>query len=295
MTDDQRTLDSSFGDGSDGDDARNASNPSSEQNRGSSREGVLVKLTRKAAKTDPELLEKRTTSSGAFSYPSVDVAEAELVTNEEVKLQSATANQDRFDYYLVRTRPPEAKASERGTPENGWTFQARGNEVGALAQALIAGVGRRPAPIVTYACRDLESERDDLRFWQEDSLEQFQTLGNVGNHSWIPDAVFAVYDETEWQSVESERRDTDRTNNPGNRRAQGEWRREREEQSLRRIYPIEVKHGDASFGRAQRQAMNSLTTLDDERVVPLLVRVTLDTLPHHYDVRVRTGPFGNES
>lgn len=149
--------------------------------------------------------------------------------------------------------------------------------------------GPTTPPIVTFACRDLGTEADDLRFWQDDSLEQFQTLDDVGDYSWIPDAVFGVYDKTAGETIKSERRDSD------TRKTRDDWWREREERALRRVYPVEVKHDDASFGRDQCQAMNSLTALNDERVVPLLVRVTLDDLPQHYDVQIRTGPFGDES
>ncbi|WP_276259715.1 hypothetical protein [Haloglomus litoreum] len=294
MTDDQRTLDSSFESANSNDDStETASSGAAEGDRVTDRNRVLVKLTREAAKTDAELLEKRTTSSGSFSYPSVAAAEAALITNEEVKLQSAAANEDRYDYYVVRTRPPEPAPAERGAPADGWSVQARGNEVGALAQALIAGVGRRPTPIVHYTCRDLGVENEALQFRKGTSLDQFTPIETPSNHSWVPDAVFAVYDRTEWNSIESERRDTGQAGADEHRLSPDELSHEREERALRRVYPIEVKHDNASFGRSQRQAMNALTALDDERVVPLLIRVTLDDLPQHYDVRIRPGPFGD--
>ncbi|WP_254832750.1 hypothetical protein [Haloglomus salinum] len=296
MTDDQRTLDSSFGSASDSDGTTGTTSGDAADGDGSTpRERVLVKLTRKAAKTDPELLEKRTTSSGSFSYPSVAEAEATLVTNDEVKLQSAAANDDRFDYYVVRTRPAESSPSEREPPEEGWTFQARGNEVGALAQALLTGVGRRPAPVVHYACQDLGVEDEHLRFRQGNSLDRFASIERPKDHSWVPDAVFAVYDRTESGGTEPERQGERDTRAAEHQMSSGDRSHERDEPALRRVYPIEVKHGSASFGRSQRQAMNELTALDDERVVPLLIRVTLDDLPQNYDVRIQAGPFGDST
>jgi hypothetical protein len=296
MTDDQRTLDSSFENASSSEDStETASTDGTEDDGTTPRERVLVKLTRKAAKTAPELLEKRTTSSGSFSYPSAAEAEAALATNEEVKLQSAAANDDRFDYYVIRTRSPETDPTDRAPPADGWTFQARGNEVGALAQALITGVGRGPAPIVHYACQDLDVEKEDLQFRDGTSLDQFESIEQPDDHSWVPDAVFTVYDRTESGGTESERRDTGHARAAEPQISSDDRSHERDERTLRRVYPVEVKHDSASFGRSQRQTMNELTALDDERVVPLLVRVTLDDLPQHYDVRIRAGPFGDSS
>lgn len=252
---------------------------------------ILVKLTSKAVQTDSALAEMRAKRGKTASYLSLVAAKNELVTNEEVKLQSADANSDEYDYYLVWARPPEAAPDERGLPEDGWQFQARGNEVGQAAEALLTAVGKSPTPIVQYACRDLGVERAALRFCQRKSLAQFQTITAETDYSWQPDGVFAVYDADEWEAdTDDMETDPEADDAVGVFSREAVWRR-RDERALCRVYPIEVKHDDASFGRTQRPAMNELTENDDDRVIPLLVRIKLDKLPRHYDVRIRSGPF----
>jgi hypothetical protein len=283
MDDEQSTLEDNRGTP-----AGSATN-SPEEREGSSR--VLVKLTAKAVKTDPVLAERKATGGETAGFPSRAAAEEALVTNEQVALQSADANPDKYDYYLAWTRPSETAPEDRGPPEDGWRFQARGNEVGRVAETLLTGVGRRPTPIVQYACQDLGVERSALNFWQGDSLDQFQTLTIETEHSWQPDSVFAVYDIDEWKAA-SEAVDAGWESDGGGieEYRAAVWRA-REKRALQRIYPLEVKHDSASFGRHQREAMHALAESDDDRVVPLLARVTLDELPQHYNVRLRAGPF----
>jgi hypothetical protein len=40
--------------------------------------------------------------------------------------------------------------------------------------------------------------------------------------------------------------------------------------------------------------MHALAESDDDRIVPLLARITLNELPQHYNVRLRSGPFTDE-
>lgn len=258
---------------------------------GDTDDAVVVKLTSKAVQTDSALAELKARGGETASYPSRMAAEEELVTNEEVRLQSADANSDKYDYYLVRTRPPEVAPDDRGSPEDGWQFQARGNEVGQVAEALLTAVSRHPTPIVQYACRDLDVERSALRFRQRESLAQFQTITAATGHSWQPDGVFAVYESDEWEST-TDGMETDRkADGTVDALQREEVSRRREERALCRVYPLEVKHDSAKFGRTQRPAMHALAENDDDRVVPLLVRVTLDELPQHYGIRIRSGPF----
>lgn len=289
MTDEQTTFDSEFEDVEIPQDT--SKSDEDERRSGGRNGGVLVKLTSKAVSTDPVLAELRATGGETVSYPSRAAAEDALVTNEQVRLQSAGKNADKYDYYLSWKRPDETNPADRGPPEEGWVFQARANEVGALAEALFTSVGRRPAPIVHYACRDLGVEKGALRFWQGTSLDQFQTVADQQDPSWQPDAVFAVYDEAEWQAIESNFREQAYMSGHEEQMPGDALWREREDRALRRVYALEVKHDDASFGRGQRQAMNEILSLNDERVVPLLARVRLDELPQHYHVRIRTGPF----
>lgn len=286
MTGEQRTLDDRYETSSKG----TFTQPSDDDDTG---DAVLVKLTLKAVQTDPALAELKAKGGETASYASRVAARKELVTNEEVRLQSAEADSTKYDYYLVRPRPPEVAPDDRGSPEDGWQFQARGNEVGQAAEALLTAVGRRPTPVVQYACRDLDVERSELRFQQRKSLAKFQTVTAKTGHSWQPDGVFAVYESDEWESATDDTETDWEAEGPVDVSQRKEVLRRREERALCRVYPLEVKHDSAKFGRAQRPAMHALAENDDDRVVPLLVRVTLDELPQHYSVRIRSGPFAD--
>jgi hypothetical protein len=271
----------------------------------STRDGssIRVEIKHSAAEVDSSLSEPIATGNARQRFPSVEVAREELATHPEVQIASAEHNPDWPDYYVVKGRPPKPEPGERGPAAAGWEFQARGNEVGEVAETLLTGVGRRPDPIVAYAVRDLGQPEDGLRFQQADHLSHFATLPEVADENtrwtpgedsvvWKPDGVFAVYDTPAIREYQDE---TGGHFWPGGTltRDRPERRTEAEERTLLRVYAVEIKHDSASFGRDQRAAMNALAEADDDRLVPLLARVTIEDLPQNYGVRIREGPFGD--
>jgi hypothetical protein len=263
---------------------------------------IRVEIKHSAAEADSSLSEPIATGNAKQRYPSKAAAEESLAGHPEVGLLSAKANDDWPDFYVVRVRPPKPDPESRGPAAAGWEFQARGNEVGKLAEALFTGVGRRPDPIVTYAVRDLGRPTDELVFQQAGRLSYYATLPEIARKvtqtqpeddtpTCTVDAVFGVYDKAavrEYQDDEGSHfwpsSSLDRPHRERNV--------EVEERSLLRVYPVEVKHDSASFGRGQRAGMNALAEADDDRLVPLLARVTIEDLPQNYGVRIREGPFG---
>jgi hypothetical protein len=264
---------------------------------------IRVEIKRSAAEVDSSLSEPIATGNARQRFPSKEAAEDALARHPEVRLLSAKQNDDWPDFYVARGRPAKTAPEDRGPAPEGWEFQARGNEVGVLAEVLFTGVGRRPDPIVTYAVRDLDRPKKDLRFQQADQLSHFATLSEAARENtqalpdsdvvtWKPDAVFAVYDEPAIREFQDE---TGSHFWPGGSlsRPRSECRAEAEEQTLLRVYAVEIKHDSASFGRDQRAAMNALAEDGDDRLVPLLARVTIEDLPQNYTVRMRKGPFDN--
>lgn len=263
---------------------------------------IRVEIKHSAAEVDSSLSEPIATGNAKQRFPSKVAAKEALAGHPEVGLLSAEANDDWPDFYVVKVRPPKPDPEDRGPSTEGWEFQARGNEVGVLAETLFTGVGRRPDPIVTYAVRDLGQPKDELVFQQAGQLSYFPTLPQVATEvtqtrpgqdvpTCTVDAVFAVYDKAALREYQDEE-DSRFWPYSSLDRPRPERSAEVEEQTLLRVYAVEVKHDSASFGRDQRAGMNALADAGDARLVPLLARVTIEELPQNYGVRIREGPFG---
>lgn len=120
--------------------------------RGAERTGpiLVVCWSRVSQPRGQTQLAELQTEDRHHGYPSEQAARRELAAGRaRVELASAAHTADRADFYAIRTRPPRPEPADRGEPKDGWTFQARGNEIGAVAEALLTRVGRQPESVVS--------------------------------------------------------------------------------------------------------------------------------------------------
>jgi hypothetical protein len=179
-----------------------------------------------------------------------------------VKVQRA-APQDPADVdgYLVAW-PERRRRNPDGTPTEGLTFDVGANQYGALGEALVCSPAVNPPVLAHFARLDAdlsERETDDLRV-ELDTGPEPVVVGS-GTHRWEPDCRAVV------------RLGSDRP--------------------VLTEYWCEVKTGDGSFERSQREAMQAKAR--DATV--LKVRAALDDLPDSYTAwvqRVRSDEDGPE-
>lgn len=158
------------------------------------------------------------------------------------------------DAYLIadperRTRDPE------GSLESGLTYDVSGNQYGALGEALVLAHPVDPPGITRYVRRDLdlpEGKLADLRVTVEADPDPVAFVDGSGERlTWVPDC-----------------RATARLG-PGGRVLGEYW--------------CEIKTGDGSFERSQREVMGQMA----RTATVLAVRVDVGDLPDSYSVRIR--------
>jgi hypothetical protein len=173
------------------------------------------------------------------------------VDDETVKVQRAAPNDpDEVDGYLVAW-PERKRWDPDGSPTEGLTFDTEANQYGALGEALVFSPEVNP-PLLTHFARvdaDLaEREVDDVRV----ELDRDPDPVTVGTSKrWEPDCRAVV--------------------------------RLGPNRPVLTEYWCEVKAGDGSFERSQREAMAAKAR---ESTV-LKIRVELDDLPESYTAWVR--------
>ncbi|MFT4932321.1 MAG: hypothetical protein ACI91T_002212, partial [Natronomonas sp.] len=134
-----------------------------------------------------------------------------------------------------------------------WTFDASGNQYGAVAEALLATPGTNP-PALTYYVREDLDLNDEVRVEVERErtvTREIDADDGRRTATWTADLVVTAY-----------------------RPSTGAPLRE---------YWCEIKAGAASFERDQTAVMRAKA--DDPAVTVLKIRVDLDPLPDRYGVR----------
>ncbi len=223
-----------------------------------------VALKRSACAAAAEIETLRQSAGEVLSYDSRADAVAKLIHAVDcpgLRFQEPAPNDPAdVDAYLVKVREPRPDARARGDPSTGWTFDARAQQVGALAEALFDAYRFDPPPIVAYAARDLELDPEDFRVTVDDDPARVGGLDPELEGQWHPDVAFVV---------------RERTDHPG------------EGGSVLRRYVAEVKHGSTSFERNQRDGMERLAARD-EKLDVLVIRVDLSGIPQSYDLTIRS-------
>lgn len=227
-----------------------------------------VALKRSACEASPEIASLREESGDAITYESKRDAIRALLDDIDcpgLQFQGAAPNDpEDVDAYLVKLRDPEPAPAERDPPEDGWTFNMRAQQVGALAEALFHAYGWNSRPIVAYAARDLNLDPDEFRVQvnsRPKSVGEFEFYG--GDGKWIPDFEFVVHRRTESHPYGY--------GGPVVKR-----------------YVVEVKHGSTSFERNQRTQMTKLAQEGGSGLDVLIVRVNLEGTPKTYDLTIRS-------
>ncbi|MDQ2055863.1 hypothetical protein [Halobellus sp. H-GB7] len=227
-----------------------------------------IALKPSACEASPEIAALREESGEVLTYESEGEAAKILVDDIDcpgLQFQAAAPNDPaEVDAYLVKLRDPEPPSTERGPPEDGWTFNMRAQQVGALAEALFQAYGWNPPPIVTYAAKDLGIDPEEFRVQVNpvpDSVGQFEFSG--GDGTWIPDFEFVVH-----------RRTDDHPFGYGG--------------PVLKRYIAEVKHGSTSFERNQRAQMTQLAHEGGPNLDVLIIRVNLKGAPQTYDLTIRS-------
>lgn len=227
-----------------------------------------VALKSSACEASPVIAELREDSGEIITYESRRAAEQDLLEDgdcEGLQFQQPAPNDPaEVDAYLVKLRDPEPSPTERGPPEDGWTFNMRAQQVGALTEALFHAYGWNPPPIVAYAARDLELDTEEFRVEVNptpESVGEFEFSG--GNGRWIPDFEFLVRRRTESHPYGY--------GGPVIKR-----------------YIAEVKHGSTSFERQQRTQMSQLAEDANDDLDVLIIRADLEGTPKTYDLTIRS-------
>lgn len=227
-----------------------------------------VALKPSACEASSEIAALREESGEILTYESEREAARKLIDEIDcpgLQFQAAAPNDPvEVDAYLVKLRDPEPSPTERGPPEDGWTFNMRAQQVGALAEALFHAYGWNPPPIVAYAAKNLCIGPEEFRVRVNpapESVGQFEFSG--GDRMWIPDFEFVVH-----------RRTDDHPFGYGG--------------PVLKRYIAEVKHGSTNFERNQRTQMTQLAHEGGQDVDVLIIRVNLEGTPKTYDLTIRS-------
>ncbi|WP_136715593.1 hypothetical protein [Halorientalis salina] len=224
-----------------------------------------VALKRSACEVSPAVASRREDAGEIVTYESREAATRKLLDSIDcpvLRLQEAAPNDPApVDAYLIKGRELKPDPGERGPPQDGWTHQLGAQQVGALAEAVFGAHSDDPPPIVAYAARQLDMDPDAFRVTVEHAPSPVG--GEASSRHWHPDFEFRV------------------------RRKTADHPYGYDGPVLRR-YVAEVKHGSASFGRNQRQAMDRFDAESGPDTDVLVIRVDLDAVPRHYDVTIRT-------
>ena len=225
-----------------------------------------VALKRSACEAAAEVETLRQTVGEVVSFESRADAVRKLIHAVDcpgLRFQQPAPNDPaEVDAYLVKIRDPRPSPDARGDPASGWTFDARAQQVGALAEALFGAYRWDPPPILAYAARELEVDPDEIRVEVDDNPSRVGGLDPEAEGQWQPDFAFVVRRRT----------DTDPSGYEG---------------PVARRYVAEVKHGSTSFERNQRDRMVRLAERGP-RLDVLVIRVDLSGIPQEYDLTIRS-------
>lgn len=255
---------------------------------------VIARITKKAERIDTSLAERVAKGGRNWPFPSEAEAREELASHPAVRLQRRSPNDPRdVTHYVVKGTPPEPAPEERGPPAEGWEFRAGPNAVGDAIEAVYLA-NSPPKPLLAYAARELGWEIEDLdarehrRLSSIDFLDPFELT-----HSWLPDTIWSFYDKAMLEELQPQPPTADKREGPlfSDRRKElsSQWTRALRE-SVLAVYAVEIKHGDASFERTQREAMNELHDRD-LGIVPLKAKGSFEGFPQTYSFAHRGGPF----
>jgi len=277
---------------------------SSEDRESGTDDTVLVKLSKGVGRESPTLAEYVTRGDRLVRFPTREAAEAELCDAPTVRLQPGNDNDpDGVDYYCCRKARDDPPAAERDPPEEGWTFRTGANAVGRMAEVAFT-TEAFPKPVRDYAIRTLGMPEESL-LGRKMSLDWVfgrgdDTSSDLGldapEHNWVPDSVVAVWDRERYYDVPERPTVSDDSfaeENESARSQQQDWleaRNEAHQTALLAVYLVEIKHGNTSFERSQKAALNEMYECEGP-VVPLVARMDLGDVPQSYTVRLHPGPF----
>lgn len=227
-----------------------------------------VALKPSACEASAAIAALREESGEVITYESKQEATRTLIDDIDcpgLRFQGPAPNDPTdVDAYVVKLRDPEPTPAERGPPEDGWTFNMRAQQVGALAEGLFHAYGWNPPPIVAYAANDLGIDSDEFRVEVNStprSVGEFEFHG--GDGKWIPDVEFVVHRCTASHS----------SSNGG---------------PVMKRYLAEIKHGSTNFERNQRAQMTQFAQEMGNDLDVLIIRVDLDGTPKTYDLTIRS-------
>jgi len=190
-------------------------------------------------------------------YPSRDAAaeQAEALSESgdtRVALQRVAPQDDTpADAYLV-ARPNRHVETPHDPDARTLTFDASGNQYGAIGEALLATPGTNPPALTHYVREDLDVA-DEIRVEIETGRTTTHEIDD-GRRSgtWTADLVATAHRVSTGAPI--------------------------------REYWCEIKAGGGSFERDQKAVMRA--TAADPDVTVLKIRVDLDPLPDRYGVRI---------
>lgn len=231
--------------------------------------GFVVEIKDSALERNPwaELLREREGTLVRFDSETDAKETATKLSNygegANVRIQRAAERDSaETDAYLVAL-PETRKRNPDGSLDEGWTFDTTANQYGAIGETLVTAGGM---PVLRhYVMQDLapfpsERVKNAIRIHVESEPQRMDTVDaslEVVDGEWIPDCEVRVSfgDPQRW---------------------------------IHRYF-CEIKTGNASYQRAQQEAMDAVA----KRADVLKLRVEIDDLPTEYSVTVRR--VGEES
>jgi hypothetical protein len=191
-------------------------------------------------------------------YPSREAAaeQAEALSESgdtRVALQRVAPQDDTpADAYLV-ARPERHVETPHDPDARTLTFDASGNQYGAMAEALLTTPRTNPPALTYYVREDLDVE-DEVRVAIETGRTTTREIDDDGRRSatWAADLVATAHRVSTGAPI--------------------------------REYWCEIKAGGGSFERDQKAVMRAKAA--DPDVTVLKIRVDLDPLPDRYGVRI---------
>jgi len=213
-----------------------------------------VLITESAQEANPAAATEVESQGNRRTFPSKQAAEnfAKSLSRSGTRIQvQKVAPQDTrdIDAYLVPI--PEKQVWEpKESDKTGLTFDTTANQYGAIGETVVSGDYGIAPGLKYYFERNIEVPDEDYKIVRRQNTSIPQSIDYEG--SWMPDLVVDIKSLKDWQTIET--------------------------------FFCEIKSGDASFERSQREGMQSLA--ENHRV--LKIRVDIEDLPSEYTLRIET-------
>jgi hypothetical protein len=213
-----------------------------------------VLITDSAQEANPAASNQVESEGDRKSFRSRQAAEefADRLSRSGTRLQiQKVAPQDDRDINAYLVPNPEKHIWEpKESEKQGLTFDTTPNQYGAIGEAVVAGDYGIAPGLQHYLKQHVNIPDDEYKITRRQDASIPSSVEYDG--SWVPDLVVDIKRRADWATIAT--------------------------------HFCEIKSGDASFERRQREGMESLA----ETHTVLQIRVDIEALPDEYTLRIDT-------